>query len=62
MDNHLQIYEHRPDLTIKSQAEHYVLCKRGRGPSHVDAFREGAKFLAQLILSGKFSLDELKTL
>ena len=49
MDNHLQLYKNRPDLTIKSQAEHYVDSKKGLGPTHVKAYREGAKFLARLL-------------
>lgn len=58
-DNHLQLYKNRPDLTIKSQAEHYAMCAKGLGPTHVKAYREGAKFLARLIKEGLITMDEL---
>ena len=61
-DKHLQVYPNRPDLTIKSQAEHYIMSRHGRGPTHVEAYREGAKFLARLLKEGLITMEELDKL
>lgn len=58
INNHLQLYPHRPDLTIASQAAHYADSKRGRGPTHVDAYKAGARFVLRLLKEGLISLDD----
>jgi len=39
---------------IKQMSTEYVAIKRGRGPTHVDAYREGARKVIEMILDGKY--------
>lgn len=56
---HIQVYPQRPDLTIAGEAEHYKESRRGRGPTHVDAYKAGARRLAYLILEGHIQINQL---
>lgn len=42
---------------VSSQADAYVMVKRGRGPTHVEAYKEGALKVLELLRSGKYKIQ-----
>ena len=42
---------------VSSQADAFVMVKRGRGPTHVEAYKEGALKVLELLRSGKYKIQ-----
>lgn len=53
------IYPHIED-TIQRQAERHIMVRKGRGMTHLQSFKEGAKLVLDLFRSGKYSITQIK--